>query len=156
MESALIDPLAGSAGRFQKENPMARSRMSAKTMRNLAPVLIPLVTRVAIPMAVRSLKGKNGAREAFEDTRDQLGKNLKRTRSEFDDIRDEAIDRGQQLYGEALKHGTELLDMLAAKGVGVAEEWSSALKPRRRGFPFGKVLAAAAVVGVGVMLFNRK
>ena len=135
---------------------MARSRMSAKTMRNLAPVLIPLVTRVAIPMAVRSLKGKNGAREAFEETREQLGKNLKRTRSDFDDIRDEAIDRGQQLYGEALKHGSELLDMLASKGVDVADEWSKALKPKRRGFPFGKVLAMAAVVGVGVMVLNRK
>ncbi|MEO8432065.1 MAG: hypothetical protein ABI592_11200 [Acidobacteriota bacterium] len=148
--------MAGTAGSFQKEYPMARSRMSAKTMRNLAPVLIPLVTRVAIPMAVRSFKGKNGAREAFEDTRDQLGKNLKRTRSEFDDIRDEAIDRGQQLYGEALKHGTELLDMLAAKGVNVAEDWSKALKPRRRGFPFGKMLAVVAVVGLGVALYNNR
>jgi hypothetical protein len=156
MESALIDPLAVCTGGIQKEYPMARSRMSAQTIRNLAPVLIPLVTRVAIPMAVRSLKGKNGAREAFEETREQLGKNLKRTRSDFDDIREEAIDRGQQLYGEALKHGTELLDMLAAKGVDVAEEWSNALKPKRRGFPFGKVLAVAAVVGIGVMLLNRK
>ena len=136
---------------------MARSRMSAKTMRNLALVLIPLVTRVAIPMALRSLKGKNGASEAFEETRDQLGKNLKRTRSEFDDIKDERRSSGgTRLYGEALKHGTELLDMLASKGVDVAEEWSNALKPKRRGFPFGKVLAVAAVVGVGVMLFNRK
>ena len=60
-----------------------------------------------------------------------------------------------RLYDEAIKHGTELLEMLAARGVAVAEEWADAIRPKKRGFPFGKVLAAAAVVGVGLWFWNR-
>ena len=54
---------------------MARSRFSA---RDLAPVLIPLVTRVAVPMAMRSFrKSSEGVGEAFDDVRGRFDKNVK-------------------------------------------------------------------------------
>jgi hypothetical protein len=134
---------------------MARSRLSAKTVRNLAPVLIPLVTRVAVPMALRSLRRKDGVSGVLDDARERFDKNVKKTRSDFDDVRDEAIDRGKKLYEEALKHGTELLEMITTRGAGAAGDWAKMVtKPRRR-FPWGKLLAAAAVIGVGIMVFNR-
>lgn len=135
---------------------MARSRISAKTVRNLAPVIIPLVTRVAVPLALRSMRGgKGGVGEAFEEARDRFDKNVKRTRSDFDDVRDEAVERGRKLYEEALKHGSELLEMITSRGLGAAEDWAQTISKPKRRFPWGKLAVAAAVVGVGVMLYNR-
>ena len=135
---------------------MGRRSISAKAVRDIAPVLIPLVTRVVVPMAVRNLqRSRGGAAEAFDDARGKFEKSLKHSRSDFDDVRDEAVERGKKLYGEAVKHGTELLEMLAARGVGAAEDWANAIKPKKRGFPFGKVLAVAAIIGVGIAILNR-
>jgi hypothetical protein len=135
---------------------MGRRNASAKAIRDIAPVLIPLVTKVVVPMAVRNMKrSRNDAAEAFDDARGRVEKTLKRSRSDFDDVRDEAVERGKKLYDDALKHGTELLEMLAARGMGVAEEWADTIRPKKRGFPFGKLLAAAAVVGVGIWFLNR-
>jgi hypothetical protein len=135
---------------------MGRRSLSAKAVRDIAPVLIPLVTRVVVPMAVRNLqRSKGDAGEAFDEARGRFEKSLKRSRSDFDDVRDEAVERGKKLYDEAVKHGTELLEMLAARGVGAAEDWANAIKPKKRGFPFGKVLAVAAIVGIGVAIWNR-
>jgi hypothetical protein len=135
---------------------MGRRSLSAKAVRDIAPVLIPLVTRVVVPMAVRNLqRSKGDAGEAFDEARGRFEKSLKRSRSDFDDVRDEAVERGKKLYDEAVKHGTELLEMLAARGVGAAEDWANAIKPKKRGFPFGKVLAVAAIVGIGVAIWNH-
>ena len=132
---------------------MARSRFSA---RDLAPVLIPLVTRVAVPMAMRSFrKSSVGVGEAFDDVRDRFDKNVKRTCSDFDDVRDEAVVRGRKLVDEAVKHGTELLDMISSRGLGAAEDWAKTITKPRRSFPWGKLLAVAAIAGVGVMIYNR-
>ena len=135
---------------------MARRSVSAKAVRDFAPVLIPLMTRVVVPMAMKKMQGRtSGVSDAFDGARDRFEKELKKSRGDFDDVRDEAVDRGKKLYDEAIKHGTELLDMLAARGVNVAEDWAKALRPKKRSFPFGKVLIAVAVVGVGVYLANR-
>jgi hypothetical protein len=136
--------------------PMARSRISAQTIRNLAPVLIPLVTRVAVPMAVRSLRRKaNGAEGVLEGARDRFDRSLEKTKSDLGGVRDEALGRGRKLYDDAVKQGTELIDIIASKGLEAAEEWASALGRPRRRFPWGKVLVVGAVVGVGVLLLNR-
>ena len=135
---------------------MGRRNLSAKAIRDIAPVLIPLVTKVVVPMAMRNMqRSKSEVGEAFDDARGRFEKTLKRSRSDFDDVREEAVERGKKLYDEAVKHGTELLEMLAARGVGVAEEWADAIRPKKRGFPWGKVLIAGAVVGVGLFLVNR-
>jgi hypothetical protein len=132
------------------------SRINARTIRNLAPVLVPLVTRVAVPMALRSMRrGGNGMSEVFDDARDQFGKNVKKTRADLEDVRDEAVERGRKLYDEALKHGSELLDMISSKGISAAEEWANSLGRPKRRFPWGKLLLASAVVGVGYLYLTR-
>jgi hypothetical protein len=132
------------------------SRINARTIRNLAPVLVPLVTRVAVPMAIRSMRrGGNGMSELFDDARDQFGKNVKKTRADLEDVRDEAVERGRKLYDDALKHGSELLDMISSKGISAAEEWASSLGRPKRRFPWGKLLLASAVVGVGYLYLTR-
>ena len=132
------------------------SRINARTIRNLAPVLVPLVTRVAVPMAIRSMRRRgNGVGDIFESARDRFDENLKKTRADFEDVRDEAVDRGRKLYDEALKHGSELLDLISTKGIEAAEEWASSItKPKRR-FPWGKVLVGVAIAGVGYLYLTR-
>jgi hypothetical protein len=136
---------------------MARKALSAKTVRSLAPVLVPLVTRIVLPLAVQSLRrGKLETGGVLDDARDSVGKSLKKTRSELDDVRQEAIARGLKLVDEAKRHGTELLDMIAAKGAGVAEEWVQTVRPRRRRrFGWGKALLLLSVVGFGIYAYNR-
>ena len=135
---------------------MARSRLNAKTIRNLAPVLVPIMTRVAVPMAIKSLRrGKDVAGDAFDDARERFDKNIRRTRADFEDVRDEAVERGKKLYDEALKQGSELIELISTKGLEAAEEWAKTLvKPKRR-FPWGKVLLATAVVGIGYLYLTR-
>lgn len=135
---------------------MARSRLNAKTIRNLAPVLVPIMTRVAVPMAIKSLRrGKDVAGDAFDDARERFDKNIRRTRADFEDVRDEAVERGKKLYDEALKQGSELIELISTKGLEAAEEWAKTLvKPKRR-FPWGKVLLATAAVGIGYLYLTR-
>lgn len=135
---------------------MARSRLNAKTIRNLAPVLVPIVTRVAVPMAIKSLRrGKDVAGDAFDDARERFDKNIRRTRADFEDVRDEAVERGKKLYDEAVKQGSDLIELISTKGLEAAEEWAKTLvKPKRR-FPWGKVLLATAVVGIGYLYLTR-
>ena len=136
---------------------MARKALSAETVRSLAPVLVPLMTRIVLPLAVQSLRrGKLDTEGVLDDARDSVGKSLKKTRSELDDVRQEAIVRGLKLVDEAKRHGTELLDMIAAKGAGVAEEWVEAVRPRRRRrFGWGKLFLVLGLVGAGVYAYNR-
>ena len=135
---------------------MSRSRISAKTLRDLAPVLLPILTRVAVPMAVRKLRrNADGLGDALADTSARFDKNLKHTKAGLEDVRDEAVDSGRKLYDHAVSRGTDLIDLIARKGIEAAEEWAETFaKPRRR-FPWGKILAATAVVGVGVLVLTR-
>lgn len=130
---------------------MAR-RVSAKTIRQLAPVVVPLVTRVVLPMAVQTMRR---GRAQAEDVLDEVQKTAKKNRSDLDEVKEEAIARGIKLMDEAKKHGTELLDLLASKGVDVAQDWADALRPKRRRFRWGRALLLLSVVGVGVYAYNR-
>ncbi len=122
---------------------MAR-RVSARTIRSLAPVVVP--------MAIQSMRR---GRAQADGVLDEVEKTAKKSRSDFEDIRDEAITRGIKLMDEAKKHGTELLDLLAAKGVDVAQDWADALRPKRRRFRWGRLLLVISVLGAGVYAYNR-
>ena len=139
---------------------MSRSRLSRQTMRALGPVVIPLVTRVAIPIALESLRKRKFAADDFVgDSEDTLKENIKKTRSNLDDVRDEAINRGRKLYGQARQEGTEFLDVLLRKGLGLANEWAQSLgepEVKRRRFRFGPIVALAALVGTGLVLVSRR
>jgi hypothetical protein len=136
------------------------SRLSRSTMRALGPVVIPLMTRVAIPIALESLrKRKFAADDYVGDSEDTLKENLKRTRSEVDALREEAVNRGRRLYGQARQEGTEFLDVLLRKGLAAANEWANSLgEPpvKRRRFRVGPLVALAALVGTGLVLVSRR
>jgi hypothetical protein len=136
---------------------MARRNLSRDSLRALAPVLIPLVTKVAVPIVIESLRrGKFDPDEYLEEAKEGLGKGLKKTRAELDDVREEVVERGQKVYEEARKQGAELLSALAEKGAALAENLLEGVRPqRRRRFRFVHVLGIAAVVGVGLYLYSR-
>jgi len=138
---------------------MARS-LSRSTMRALGPVVIPLMTRVAIPIALESLRKRRFAADDYVgESQDTLQENLKRTRSELDAVKEEAVNRGRRLYGQARQEGTEFLDVLLQKGLAAVNEWAGSLgEPpvKRRRFRFGHVVALAALVGTGLVLVSRR
>jgi hypothetical protein len=136
------------------------ARLSRSTMRTLGPVVIPLMTKIAIPIALESLRRRKVAANDFADEeKDVLQKNLKRTRSEIDDVKQEAIARGTRLYEEARREGTELLDMLARRGLQVANEWAGSLgtpRVKRRRFRWGHAIGLAALVAAGLAIVSRR
>jgi hypothetical protein len=137
---------------------MSRRSVPRDTAKALVPVLIPLVTKVVLPIAIESMRRRKFDPDQYlEEARESLGKGLKKSRAELDDVKDEVIERGQKVYDEARKQGAELLEILANKGAALAEELMDRVQPpRRRGFPFLKVLAVIGLVGVGVALLGRR
>ncbi len=137
---------------------MSRRSVPRDTAKALIPVLIPLVTKVVLPIAIESMRRRKFDPDQYlEEARESLGKGLKKSRAELDDVKDEVIERGQKVYDEARKQGAELLEILANKGAALAEELMDRVQPpRRRGFPFFKVLAVIGLVGVGVALLGRR
>ena len=118
------------------------------------------MTRVAIPIALESLrKRKFAADDYVGDSEDTLKENLKRTRSELDSVKEEAVNRGRRLYGQARQEGTEFLDVLLQKGLAAANQWASSLGEapvKRRRFRFAPLVALAALVGTGLVLVSRR
>jgi hypothetical protein len=139
---------------------MSRSRLSRQTMRALGPVVIPLVTRIAIPIALESLrKRKFAAADFVGDSEDTLKENVKKTRSDIDEVKEEAVARGKKLYDQARQEGTEFLDVLLRRGLGIANEWAQSFgepKVKRRRFKLGPIVALAALVGTGLVLASRR
>lgn len=136
-----------------------RSSLPRDTAKALAPVLIPLVTKVVLPIAIESIRRRKfDSDQYFDEARESLGKGLKKTRADLDEVKEEVVERGQKLYDEARKQGAELLEALASKGTAIAEEWMErvAPPPRRRRFPLLKVLVVVGLVGVGVALVGRR
>ena len=138
---------------------MARKALSRKTVRELAPIVVPLVTRVAIPLAAKTLsRSRRDAEDAYAEAKERFGRNAKKTRSDLEDVREEALARGRKVYDEARKQGTELLDLLAARGAEMAQDWAESIgiPKRKRRFGFGKLLLLVTVVGVGVYAVTRR
>lgn len=139
---------------------MSRTRLSRQTMRALGPVVIPLVTRIAIPIALESLrKRKFAADDYVGESEDTLKENIKKTRANIDDVKEEAVTRGKKLYDEARREGVEFVDVLLRKGLDIANEWAQSLgepKVRRRRFRLGHAVALAVLVGTGLVLVSRR
>jgi hypothetical protein len=133
---------------------MARSNLPRHTARAVAPVLVPLLTKVALPLAIESLRrGRKFDTDAFvEEAKESLGKGLKESRGEWKDLGEKYAERGEEIYGELRKHGADLLEALSEK----TGDWLESARPRRR--RRSKVLwllGAAALVGVGFVVLSR-
>ena len=133
---------------------MARSSLPKDTARALAPVLIPLLTKVALPLAIESLrrKGKFDTDAFVEEAKESLGKGIKESRGELKDLGERYADKGEEIYGELRKHGADLLETLTEK----SGEWFESARPRRRRrFKLRYVIGILAVVGVGFAILSR-
>ncbi len=136
---------------------MSRRSLSRESVRALAPVLVPLLTKVALPIVIESLRRRKfDPDEYLQDAKEGLGKGLKKSRADLEDVKEEFVERGQKLYEEARKQGAELLEVLAQKGSTLAEDILEGVRPRRRRrFPWKLMLGFAAVAGVGLYLASR-
>jgi len=137
---------------------MARKSLSRSAAQALGPIVVPLVTKVAIPIAIESLRrgSKFDSDRFYAEAKEGLAKGFKKSRPELDDLKEELTDRGSDLYADVRKHGAELLETLTEKGSSIAEEWMGRVRPRRRRFRLVHVLGILAVVGIGVALVGRK
>ncbi|HTY41913.1 MAG TPA: hypothetical protein VMH79_08585 [Thermoanaerobaculia bacterium] len=133
---------------------MSRKSLSRTTAEALGPLVVPLVTKVALPIAIESLRrgGKFDTDRFYAEARESLAKGFKKSRPELDDLKDELADRGSDLYEDLRQRGAELLENLTEKGSALADGWMERARPRRRRFGLGKALLVLAVVGVGVAL----
>ena|SRR5262245_37641443 len=132
--------------------------LSRTTAEALGPIVVPLVTKVALPIAIESLRrgGKFDTDRFYAEARESLAKGFKKSRPELEDLKEELTDRGSVLYDDLRKHGAELLETLSEKGSELADDWMARMRPRRRRFRLVHVLGIIAVVGIGVALVGRK
>ena len=135
---------------------MARKSLSRTTAEALGPIVVPLVTKVALPLAIESMRrgGKFDTERFFEEAKASLSKGIKKSRSDREDLKEDIADRGADLYEEVRKQGADFLETLTERGSALADEWMGR-RPRRR-FRLVHALAVLAIVGVGVALVGRK
>ena len=135
---------------------MARKSLSRATAEALGPIVVPLVTKVALPLAIESMR--RGSRfdtdKFFAEAKESLSKGVKKSRPEMEDLKERLADRGSDLYDEVRKQGADFLETLAERGSVLADEWMGR-KPRRR-FRLVHALAILGIVGIGVALVGRK
>src|SRR5206468_8928493 len=133
-------------------------RLSRTTAEALGPLVVPLVTKVALPIAIESLRrgGKFDTDRFYAEAKESLAKGFKKSRPELDEPKDELSDRGSDLYDDLRKHGPELLETLTEKGSSLAADWMGRVRPRRRRFRLVHALGLLAVVGIGVALVGRR
>jgi len=137
---------------------MSRKSLSRTTAQALGPLVVPLVTKLALPIAIESLRrgGKFDTDRFYAEAKESLAKGFKKSRPELDDLKGELADRGSDLYDDLRKHGAELLETLTEKGSSFADDWMGRVRPRRRRFRLIHALGILAVVGVGVALVGRR
>jgi hypothetical protein len=136
---------------------MARKSLSRTTAEALGPIVVPLVTKVALPIAIESLRrgGRFDTDRFYAEAKESLAKGFKESRPDREELKEQLAERGSDFYSEARKHGADFLEALSEKGTTLAEEWMQRARPRRRS-RVGKVLVVLAVVGVVAALVGRK
>jgi hypothetical protein len=135
---------------------MARKSLSRATAEALGPIVVPLVTKVALPLVIESMRrgGKFDTEKFFEEAKASLAKGVKKSRPEMEDLKEQISDRSSDLYAEVRKQGADLLETLTDRGSALAEDWMGR-RPRRR-FRLVHALGILAVIGIGVALVGRK
>jgi hypothetical protein len=136
---------------------MARKSLSRTTAEALGPLVVPLVTKVALPIAIESLRrGRRFDTDRFyEEAKESLAKGFRESKGDREDLKEQLAERGSGFYNEARKQGADLLEALSEKGSAFAEDWMERARPRRRRFGFGKMLVVLAVVGAAAAVYNN-
>ncbi len=136
---------------------MARKSLSRSTAQALGPIIVPLITKVALPIAIESLRrgGKFDTDRFYAEAKESLAKGFKKSRPELEDLKDDLSERSVDLYGEVRKQSADLLESLTEKGSALANDWMGRVRPRRRRFRLVHALGILAIVGVGVAFLTR-
>ena len=136
---------------------MARKSLSRTTAQALGPIVVPLVTKVALPIVIESLRrgGKFDTERFYEEAKESLAKGVKESKPDLEELKERLTERGSDVYEEIRKQGAELLESLSEKGSALAEDWMERVRPRRRRFRLVHALAILGLVGVGVALVTR-
>jgi len=138
------------------EDFMTRKSLSRSTAEALGPIVVPLVTKVALPLAIESMRrgGNFDSDRFFEEAKASLAKGVKKSRSDREELKEQITERGSEIYDEVRKQGADFLETLAERGSAFAEEWMGR-RPRRR-FRLGHALAIIGVIGFAVAMVGRK
>jgi hypothetical protein len=137
---------------------MARKSLSRTAAEALGPIVVPLVTKVALPIAIESLRrgGKFDTDRFYAEAKESLARGFQKSKPELDDLKEQIGDRSSDLYDEVRKQGAALLETLSDRGSSLADDFMDRVRPRRRRFRLVHALGILAVVGVGVALVGRK
>ena len=136
---------------------MARKSLSRQTAEALGPIVVPLVTKVALPIAIESLRrGRFDGDRFLEEAKESIADGVKKSRRDREELKDRIAEGGGELYEQLRKQGVEFLEDLTKKGSRLADEWMERTRPRRRGLRLGRTLAVLALVGVGVVVLTRR
>ena len=137
---------------------MARKSLSRTTAEALGPIVVPLVTKVALPIAIESLRrgGKFDTDRFYEEAKESLAKGMKESKPELEDLKEQLSARGADVYEEVRKQGAALLESLSEKGSALADDWMGRVRPRRRRFRLVHAIAILGLIGVGVAIVGRK
>ena len=76
---------------------MARKSLSRTTAEALGPIVVPLVTKVALPIAIESLRrgGRFDTERFYEEAKESLADGFKKSRSDREDLKEQIADRGK-------------------------------------------------------------
>ena len=135
---------------------MSRKSLSRTTAEALGPIVVPLVTKVALPIAIESLRrgGRFDTEKFYEEAKESLADGFKKSRADREELKEQIADRGTDLYKELRSQGADLLEKLTERGSSFADEWMERTRPRRR-FRMGRALMILALVGVGAVIYSN-
>jgi hypothetical protein len=135
---------------------MARKSLSRTTAEALGPIVVPLVTKVALPLAIESMRRgtKFDSDRFLSEAKESLAKGVKKSRGDREELKEQLSERGSELYEEVRKQGADLLESIAERGAAFADEWIGR-RPRRR-FRLVHALALVGAVGIVIAVIGRK
>ena len=107
---------------------MARKSLSRTTAEALGPIVVPLVTKVALPLALESMRrgGKFDTQKFFDEAKASLSRGVKKSRSDREELKEQISDRGSELYGR----GSELYDEVRKQGADFLETLTEPVSQR--------------------------
>jgi hypothetical protein len=137
---------------------MARKSLSRQTAEALGPIVVPLVTKVALPIAIESLRRRSrfDGDRFLEEAKESIADGVKKSRRDREELKERIAEEGGELYEQLRKQGADFLEDLTKKGSRLADEWMERTRPRRRGLRLGRALAVLALVGIGVVVLTRR
>jgi hypothetical protein len=136
---------------------MARKSLSRQTAEALGPIVVPLVTKVAIPIAIESLRrgGRFDGDRFLDEAKESIAKGMKKSRGDREELKERLAEQGSELYEQLRQQGADFLEDLTKKGSALADDWMERTRPRRRGMRVGRVLMLLALAAAGVVIYNN-